>query len=320
LFERVPPVKYGGTERIVSYLTEELVRRGHEVTLYASGDSLTDARLVAGCKTGLRLEGRDWDHNALLFPMLERVCREAAGYDVIHYHTDFYHFPLCRRHDTPHVTTLHGRLDIPGLQELYEEYAEVPLVSISDAQRTPVPHAGWQTTIYHGMPLDAIPFQPEPEDYLVYLGRFSREKRADRAIEIGRLTGLPLKLLGKVDRADRVYFESEIEPLLDGDGVEFLGEPDEAAKLEALRNARALLFPIDWPEPFGMVLIEEGGRDTGRGVCPRLGARGAGRPAKRPDREQRAGGREGRRGAPDHRPGGRAAGVRGALLGRPHDR
>jgi glycosyltransferase involved in cell wall biosynthesis len=256
LYERVPPVKYGGTERIVSYLTEELVRRGHDVTLYASGDSLTSARLVRGSQRGLRLDSRPWDHQALLFAMLERVYREAGEYDLVHYHVDFYHFPFSRRHPVPQVTTLHGRQDIPGLSALYREYRDMPLVSISDAQRAPVPHANWQATVYHGMPRGDIRFEPDPGDYLLYLSRFSPEKRADRAIEIAKLVGMPLKMLGKVDKADEPYFESEIRPRLTSGSIEYLGECQEAEKLEVLRHARVFLFPIDWPEPFGMVLIE----------------------------------------------------------------
>jgi glycosyltransferase involved in cell wall biosynthesis len=256
LYERVPPVKYGGTERIVSYLCEELVRRGHEVTLYASGDSVTSARLVSGSPVATRLAPEPWDHNALLFAMLEQLTREAGDYDVIHFHTDFYHFPFSRRHGTPHVTTLHGRQDIPGLAEMYRKFQDMPLVSISDAQREPVPGASWVRTVYHGMPLEDIPFQPQPGDYLIYLSRFSPEKRADRAIEIAQRAGMPLKLAGKVDQADEAYFEAKVRPLLDGDGIDYLDELEETDKRDILSRARALLFPIDWPEPFGMVLIE----------------------------------------------------------------
>jgi len=256
LFESVPPRRYGGTERIVSYLTEELVRRGHDVTLYASADSVTNARLVACAPAGLRLDSLPWDHDALLLAMLERVCREAAYYDIIHYHIDFYHFPLSRRNGTTQLTTLHGRLDLPGLDVLYHEYSDMPLVSISNAQRIPIPFANWVGTVYHGMPLDVIPFQPEAEGYLVFLSRFSPEKHAEKAIEIARLAGLPIKLAGKVDSPDRAYFESTIKPLLDEPGVEFLGECEESEKRELLSRARALVFPIEWPEPFGMVLME----------------------------------------------------------------
>jgi glycosyltransferase involved in cell wall biosynthesis len=256
LYERVPPVKYGGTERIVHYVTEELVRRGHDVTLYASGDSLTSARLVPGIPSATRLDVRDWDHNALLFAMLERVCHEAADYDLVHYHVDFYQYPFFRRQLSPQVTTLHGRLDLPGLEALYREYREVPLVSISNAQRKPIPWANWLATVYHGMPLDAISFQPEAGDYLLFLSRFSPEKRADRAIEIALRAGMPLKMLGKVDRVDQGYFDFVIQPLLKHEGIEYLGEVEAPEKLEVLSRARALLFPIDWPEPFGMVLIE----------------------------------------------------------------
>lgn len=256
LFESVPPQKYGGTERIVSYITEELVRRGHEVTLYASGDSRTSARLVSCAPRGLRMASALDSGDALLFCMLEKVSHDAHTYDVVHYHTDFYHFPVSRRNATVNVTTLHGRLDLPGLPELYDEFGEMPLVSISDAQRQPVPRANWQGTVYHGMPLDDIRFQPDAGDYLVFLSRFSPEKRADRAIEIAQLAEMPLKMLGKVDPADKAYFDSTIRPLLKSKHIEFLGETEEEEKLQILSRARALLFPIDWPEPFGMVLME----------------------------------------------------------------
>jgi glycosyltransferase involved in cell wall biosynthesis len=256
LYERVPPVRYGGTERIVSYLTEELVRRGHEVSLYASGDSLTSARLVPGSQEATRLNPRGPDHNALLFVMLEQLVAEAEQYDLIHFHVDFYHFPFSRRRPVPQVTTLHGRQDIPGLAEVYRRYADMPLVFISNAQREPVPDAHWVATVYHGMPRADISFEPDPSGYLVYLSRFSPEKRADRAIEIARRAGMPLKLLGKVDKTDEPYFEAKVRPFLKDEGIEYLGECGETEKREVLSKARVLLFPIDWPEPFGMVLIE----------------------------------------------------------------
>jgi glycosyltransferase involved in cell wall biosynthesis len=256
LYESVPPKLYGGTERVVSYLTEELVRRGHEVTLYASGDSETSARLVPCARSGLRLDPNVRDPLALHFAMLERVARDAREYDIVHYHTDYLSFAFSRRHRTPHVTTLHGRLDLPELAPIYREFKDVPLVSISHAQRRPLPWANWKATVYHGLPLDCACIQAVPGDYLVFLGRLSPEKRPDRAIEIARLTGRPLKIMGKVDAADRAYYHSTIRPLLKKADVEFLGEGGDRDKFPVLAQALALLFPIDWPEPFGLVQIE----------------------------------------------------------------
>jgi glycosyltransferase involved in cell wall biosynthesis len=256
LYESVPPKLYGGTERVVSYLTEELVRRGHEVTLYASGDSQTSAHLVPCSPSGLRLDPSVRDPLAYHFAMLEQVARDAWQYDIIHYHTDYLHFPQTRWHATPHVTTLHGRLDLPELAGLYREFRDVPLVSISASQRKPMPWANWQATIYHGLPKDCASLQPEPGEYLAFLGRLSPEKRPDRAIEIARAAGLPLKIMGKVDAADRAYFRSTIRPLLKYSDVEFVGEGGDADKFPVLAGALALLFPIDWPEPFGLVQIE----------------------------------------------------------------
>ena len=256
LYESVPPKMYGGTERVVSYLTEELVRRGHDVTLYAGGDSRTRAHLVSCAPSGLRLNPGVKDPLALHVAMLERVARDALDYDIIHFHTDYLHFPQTRRYATPHVTTLHGRLDIPELVPLYREFRDVPLVSVSHAQRRPLPWAGWVATIYHGLPLDCARLQGSPGRYLVFLGRLSPEKRPDRAIEIARLTGMPLKIMGKVDVVDRAYYRSTIRPLLKGADVEFLGEGGDAEKFLVLSGALALLFPIDWPEPFGLVQIE----------------------------------------------------------------
>jgi glycosyltransferase involved in cell wall biosynthesis len=258
LYESVPPTCYGGTERVVSYLTEELVRRGHDVTLFASGDSVTRARLVAGCPRSLRLNRDCVDQLAHHVVMLEQVMQRAGEFDVIHFHCDYMHFPLSRRCPTPHVTTLHGRLDIPDLQPLYRTFADQPVISISDAQRGPLAFANWQGTVYHGLSLDLHTFREEPGDYLAFLGRISPEKRVDRAIAIAQAVGLPLKIAAKVDAADRVYYENEIRPLLDraGPQVEFLGEVGGPEKDEFLGRARALLFPIDWPEPFGLVMIE----------------------------------------------------------------
>lgn len=256
LYESVPPQHYGGTERIVSYLTEELVRQGHEVTLYASGDSLTDARLVAACGRSLRLDERCIDQLAHHLVMLERVFHHADEFDVVHFHVDYLHFPFSRRRILPHVTTLHGRLDIPDLVPLYREYREMPVVSISDAQRGPLPWANWQATVHHGVPLDLYRFRARTGSYLAFLGRISPEKRVDRAIEIAKRVGVPLKIAAKVDRVDKEYFESVIEPLLRDPLIEYIGEIGDGEKDEFLGNAYALLFPINWPEPFGLVMIE----------------------------------------------------------------
>ena len=256
LHESVPPQGYGGTERVVSYLTEELVRQGHEVTLYASGDSVTEARLVPCCRRSLRLDEACIDRLSHHVLMLERVVADAERYDVVHFHVDYLHFPLSRRIATPHVTTLHGRLDLPDLVPIYEEFRDVPLVSISDAQRRPLWWADWRATVYHGLPPRLYEASTEPGSYLAFLGRISPEKGLDRAIEIARRAGLPLRIAAKVDAVDREYFEREIEPLLRQPGIEYLGEAGERAKAELLRGAAALLFPVAWPEPFGLVMIE----------------------------------------------------------------
>jgi glycosyltransferase involved in cell wall biosynthesis len=256
LFESVPPKLYGGTERIVSYLTEELVRQGHDVTLFASGDSVTRARLVAPCPQALRLDPHCVDQIALHILQLEMVLREADQLDVIHFHTDYLHYPLSRRQTYRHVTTLHGRLDIPELAPLYREFDRMPVVSISDSQRAPLPMAHWRATVHHGLPPDLLSFHERPAGYLAFLGRISPEKRPDRAVEIARRAGLELRIAAKVDKADQAYFERVIQPLLAGPGVNYIGEIGEAEKADFLGNARALLFPIDWPEPFGLVMIE----------------------------------------------------------------
>ncbi|GIX47225.1 MAG: glycosyl transferase [Candidatus Tectimicrobiota bacterium] len=256
LYESVPPKLYGGTERVVSYLTEELVRQGHEVTLFASGDSQTRARLVSPCARALRLDARCRDPLVYHILMLEQVFREAADFDLIHFHIDYLHFPLVRRQLTPALTTLHGRLDLPDLVPLYREFGDLPVVSISNAQRQPLPWLNWQGTVYHGLPPDLYTFQPQPGSYLAFLGRISPEKRPDRAIDIALRTGMPLKIAAKVDRVDRAYFEEVIRPRLRHPLVEYLGEIGEAEKNAFLGNAYALLFPVDWPEPFGLVMIE----------------------------------------------------------------
>jgi glycosyltransferase involved in cell wall biosynthesis len=256
LFESVPPKRYGGTERVVSYLTEELVRQGHDVTLFASGDSVTAARLIAPCRRSLRLDKDCVDQLAHQVVLLEKVFRQAGEFDVIHFHVDYTHFPLSRRSPMPHVTTLHGRLDIPDLIPLYLEFPEMPLVSISNAQREPLPWVNWLATVYHGLPEGLYRFRKERGTYFAFLGRICPEKRVDRAIEIAKQAGMPLKIAAKVDLVDRDYFETAIRPLLRDPLVEYVGEIGEQEKGEFLGNAYALLFPIDWPEPFGLVMIE----------------------------------------------------------------
>jgi glycosyltransferase involved in cell wall biosynthesis len=257
LVESVPPKSYGGTERIVSYLTEELVQLGHDVTLFATGDSHTAARLVGCAPKALRLDDAIKDPLPHHLVMLEHVRRSAADFDVLHFHTDLLHGPLLRMLPTPAVTTLHGRLDLPDLVPFYRAFPDMPLVSISDDQRRPLPAAGWIRTVPHGLPLDLLPFRPRPEGYLAFLGRISPEKRPDRAIEIATRAGLPLRIAAKVDRVDREYWQTEIEPLIRSNPlVDFIGEIDETEKARFLGNAIALLFPIDWPEPFGLVMIE----------------------------------------------------------------
>ena len=257
LLESVPPKQYGGTERIVSYLTEELVQRGHDVTLFASGDSQTSAELCAVVPRSLRLDPgcQDWIPHHLL--MLEAVLARASKFDVIHFHIDLLHLPLVRRLNVPSVTTLHGRLDLPDLGPLYRDYCDVPVVSISMSQREPLPWARWAGNVYHGLPLDLYRFSESvTRDYLAFLGRFSPEKGPALAIEIAKASGIPLKIAAKVDKADQHYFETEIRPMLDHPLIEFVGEIGDDAKQPFLSNAKALLFPIDWPEPFGLVMIE----------------------------------------------------------------
>ena len=256
LFESVPPKYYGGTERVVSFITEELVQQGHDVTLFASGDSETRARLVPGCRRASRLDKHSIDPLALQMLMLEHVYQRADDFDVIHFHLDYLHFPVSRCHRRAQVTTLHGRLNIPELVPLYKEFRDMPVVSISDAQRSPLPDANWVATVYHGLPADLFRFQPSAGTYLAFLGRISPEKRVDRAIEIARRLDMPIKIAAKVDLVDRDYFEAVIEPLLRDPRIEFVGEIGEGEKQEFLGNAYALLFPIDWPEPFGLVMIE----------------------------------------------------------------
>jgi glycosyltransferase involved in cell wall biosynthesis len=255
LCESVPPKLYGGTERVVAWLTDELVRQRHDVTLFASGDSETTAKLVAICPRALRL-GQCTDSLTPHVLLVEEVARHAAEFDVLHFHIAQLHFPIARRLGIAHVTTLHGRLDLPELGPFFEEFSDVPLISISDAQRQPLPHANWIDTVYHGFPIDALPFNPAPGSYLAFLGRVSPEKRVDRAIAIARACEMPLKIAAKVDPVDAEYYESQIKPLLDDPLVEYIGEIAESEKGQFLGNASALLFPIDWPEPFGLVMIE----------------------------------------------------------------
>lgn len=256
LYESVPPRYYGGTERVVFHLTEELVRQGNDVTLFASGDSTTSATLVPASQSALRLDEDCVDSMAHHILLLEQVIQAADRFDVIHFHVDYLHFPLSRLVQWPQVTTLHGRLDLPDLDPLYQEFSDMPVISISDAQRGPLPQANWVETVYHGLPPDLYPYRSAPGDYLAFLGRISPEKRVDRAVEIADRANLPLKIAAKVDPADREYFEEVIQPLLSAPHVGYLGEIGEEEKAEFLGNARALLFPIDWPEPFGLVLIE----------------------------------------------------------------
>jgi glycosyltransferase involved in cell wall biosynthesis len=256
LAESVPPKAYGGTERVVSVLTEQLVALGHDVTLFASGDSVTSARLVPVCEAALRLNGRCIDPLAHSVRLVEAVVQRANEFDVIHFHIDYVHFPVMRRLATPHVTTVHGRLDLPDLAPLYREFCDAPLVSISNAQRQPLPFANWQATVYHGLPEGLYRFRDQPRRYLIFMGRASPEKGLDRAIQIAQSADLTLKIVAKVDAADRVYFDERIKPLLGDPRIEFLGERGEAEKETLLSGAQAMLFPIDWPEPFGLVMIE----------------------------------------------------------------
>lgn len=256
LIESVPPRLYGGTERVVSFLTEELVSLGHDVTLFASGGSRTSARLVSCCDMPLRQKGSP-DPLPVYLLMLDKVRRMAAQFDILHFHIDQLHFPLFRDIAARTLTTLHGRQDLPGLEDLYAGFPEIPLVSISDQQRAAAPHANFIGTVPNGLPRDLFTPTPEPRgDYLAFLGRVSPEKGLDHAIAIAEAVGMPLKIAAKVDRPDEAYFHREIEPLLHPPEIEFVGEIDDRRKNEFLGQARALLFPIEWSEPFGMVMIE----------------------------------------------------------------
>jgi glycosyltransferase involved in cell wall biosynthesis len=258
LSEAVPPRMYGGTERIVSYLTEELVRLGHRVTLFASGDSNTSAELVACSKDALRLNPEVRDPIPYHLAMFETVRKRVDEFDVLHFHTDLLHFPVISPFEQRTVTTLHGQLDLPDLPPFYRTFSQVPLVSISDDQRAPMPPVNWSGTVYHGLPPGLLKFRPIAKGgYLAFLGRISPEKRPDRAIEIANRSGIPLKIAAKVDKADRSYWLKEIRPLVEASPlVKFVGEITEAQKGRFLGRARALLFPIDWAEPFGLAVIE----------------------------------------------------------------
>jgi glycosyltransferase involved in cell wall biosynthesis len=256
LYETVPPPGYGGTERVVSWLTEELVRLGHKVTLFASGDSRTNAKLVAGCSKSLRTSPEVRDYLAPHILMLEQLRKRRREFDVVHFHTDYLHFSLCREWRVNHLTTLHGRLDLPDLVPIYDEFSDIPVVSISRAQRRPLPDANWIGNVYHGLPERSLRFHRGPGKYLAFIGRISPEKRPDRAIEIAVRAGMPLKIAAKVDRSDKDYFENTIKPLLDQPNVDFIGEIGDQQKGDFLGNAVACLAPIDWPEPFGLNMIE----------------------------------------------------------------
>jgi glycosyltransferase involved in cell wall biosynthesis len=256
LYESVPPKLYGGTERVVSYLTEELVRLGHQVTLFAAGDSITAAELVPVWPCALRLHGALQDPSVPEVLLIENILKRAREFDIIHFHQGYLHLPFLRRLDLPHLTTLHGRLDLPELQPMFDTFDEAPVVSISDAQRRPLPQANWTCTVYHGLPAQLHVPLSSRDGYFAFLGRISPEKRVDRAIEIANRLQVPLKIAAKVDRADAAYYRDRIVPLLDSPWVEFIGEIGEHEKGRFLGGARALLFPVDWPEPFGLVMIE----------------------------------------------------------------
>lgn len=257
LWESVPPKRYGGTERIVSYLTDELVRLGHEVTLFATSDSETLAQLQGMYPQALRLAPKLGSPEAPMVLQLERAFGTMANqYDIIHSHLDVTGFPYARRCHTPVITTLHGRLDLPELIPVFHEFADMPLVAISNAQRRPLPLANWQNTVYHGLPRDLYTFHPEPGQYLAFLGRISPEKRPDHAIELAKTLDMPLKIAAKIDAVNQAYFAAQVEPLMDHPLVEFVGEITDAEKNDFIGQAYALVCPHDWPEPFGIVLIE----------------------------------------------------------------
>lgn len=259
LYESVPPRRYGGTERVVSYLTEELVRLGHDVTLFATGDSVTSAKLVSPRARALReaaAAGVIDDFTAPHVLELSDAMKRSHEFDVLHYHSGYLHFLMSRLLRVPHVTTMHGRLDLPELQPLFRAFNDEPLVSISNQQREPLAFANWAATVYHGIPADLLSLGNGRGNYLAFLGRISPEKRVDRAIQVAERVGMELRIAAKVDDADRTYYEERIRPMLQHSRVHFIGEIGEGEKSEFLGNARALLFPIEWPEPFGLVMVE----------------------------------------------------------------
>lgn len=275
LTEAVPPKLYGGTERVISWLTEELVALGHEVTLFASGDSVTSATLSPMWPRALRLDGSVRDPHALHLTMIEQVCRRASEFDILHFHLDYYPFSVMSRQPVPFITTLHGRLDLPEHQPVFDTFSSIPLISISNAQRRPVQKAHWIDTIYHGLPENLLTPKLRTPSYLAFLGRISPEKRLDRAIHIAERCGLPIKIAAKVDVTDLDYFRDDIRPLLEKRHVEFIGEISDAEKSDFLSGAIALIVPIDWPEPFGLVIIEAMACGTpvvayNRGAIPEL--------------------------------------------------
>jgi glycosyltransferase involved in cell wall biosynthesis len=256
LTEAIPPKLYGGTERVVSWLTEELVALGHDVTLFASGDSQTSAKLEPMWPRALRLDNAVRDPMALHMAMLEQVRQRAGEFDILHFHLDYFPFSVFSRQATPFITTMHGRLDLPEHQTVFNAFTSVPVISISESQRRPLPQARWLRTVHHGLPADLLAPRAVKPGYLAFLGRIAPEKAVDRAIRIAQRCQLPLKIAAKVDRADRDYFEREIRPLLGLPGIEYIGEIGDADKSDFLSGALALLMPIDWPEPFGLVMIE----------------------------------------------------------------
>jgi glycosyltransferase involved in cell wall biosynthesis len=256
LAERVPPKLYGGTERVVAWLIDELVELGHDVTLFASGDSLTRARLVPVWPYAFRLGRPRTDPIAVQAVMLEILAARAREFDVIHCHVDWLALPLLVRSGVPFLTTMHGRLDIAGLPDVVRHFPDAPFVSISNNQRLPLPGANWLGTVYHGLPLDSLRARFEPGSYLAFLGRLTKDKGPEAAMRIARAAGMPLRIAAKVPKGERGYFKEQLEPLIDGREVQLIGEVDHRTKEAFLAGAAALLFPIDWPEPFGLVMIE----------------------------------------------------------------
>ena len=256
LYESVPPKLYGGTERIVSFLTEELVKQGHDVTLFASKDSKTSAKLVPCCDQALRLDQSCLDQLAPHVLQLEQLQQRLPEFDIVHYHIDHIHFPLAKRAGIANVTTSHGRMNLPEYKSLFREFMNMPMVSISYSQRQPLPLINWVGNVYHGLPADLFRYHGNEGKYLAFLGRISPEKRVDRAIDIAKKAGIPLKIAAKIAKPDQEYYEKEIKPLMDDPLVEFTGEIGEHEKSDFLGNALATLFPVDWPEPFGLVMTE----------------------------------------------------------------